>query len=70
MCDVCFHGFHVILRGYIVRDGQHRPKNKDTVKEMLKLIKGWCGVSQNLKYWIGLRGGGGRISLETNDGDI
>ena len=37
MCDVCFHGVHVILIGYMVRMG-NRGKNKNKGKEMLKLI--------------------------------
>ena len=31
MCDVCFHGFHVILIGYMVKVG-NRGKKKDTGK--------------------------------------
>ena len=47
--DVCLHGFHVILRRYMVRVTE--TKNKDTRKET---NKGWCGVTESRPKILGV----------------
>ena len=64
MCDVCFHGIYAILRGYtwwwVGNRGKKIKIQGRRCRGWLvqKTNKGWCGVSQDQKYWTGLKVGG------------
>ena len=71
-----FNGFHVILRGYMGRDGWMGQKIKICWNWLLeKSNKGWWGVSKDKNYWVRCKDGDfvyfsgkrrGYINLEKN----
>ena len=57
MCDVCLHGFHVILRRYMVRaTGYKEDVEVDYNITQTRVDVGLLSQDQN--YWVWLKGGG------------